>query len=342
MHASPCSHWLLGAAVACLLLLGWPLVPTHAALSSLLLIVPTARPLPRPAVASGPPPSAMLGAGRAHPASPRQPQAQTPIRTLHYSAGAGSRAEPRSHRILSPAPDLGQALLGGCAVAIGALTACMAVRRRSQPPAVVGSARRLRPVTSGWGWSPAVWVGHPRLHVLTAPWALMAVGPAPSDAGEGAAGDPLQDARLLVLDTLVPGQRLEVEAHATLQELLAGLGETPLVVVGRERLTLNRRGVEVVAVTGPDPGADRLLLVTTGRVAEVCDGGGDEGSRWAGRAGSVRWLGTLAADDAVLSPDDAAAAAALPSDDQPSLEVSVQCPVPDALCPKRSAHRHGR
>jgi hypothetical protein len=121
------------------------------------------------------------------------------------------------------------------------------------------------------------------------------------------AGTP---ARVLVLQTLVPGQRLKVGADCHHEGVQIGEGAppafwelcaretTPLVCVGREGLSLHSRGVEVLAA--PGDGA----LVATGRVAQVVDGGADEGTRWAGRSGSVRWLGSLDDDDWFLSPGD--------------------------------------
>lgn len=117
-------------------------------------------------------------------------------------------------------------------------------------------------------------------------------------------------ARVLVLQTLVPGQRLKMGADCHQEGVQIGEGappafwelcarETPpLVCVGREGLSLHSRGVEVLAA--PGDGA----LVATGRVAQVVDGGADEGTRWAGRSDSVRWLGSLDDDDWFLSPGD--------------------------------------
>ena len=168
----------------------------------------------------------------------------------------------------------------------------------------------------------------------------MAMGPTSSDGAEGAgaAEAGAVPARLLVLDTMLPGQRLEIEGREVLWDMLAGLGDTPLVMVGRSfpqgQLTLHPRGVQVVPVMGPDAGTNRVLFVTTGRVAEVCDPGLAEESVWSGRTGQVRWLGTLTDDDAVLSPDDGPEAAVLDSGGRPQMEVgSAQAvPLPYAPC----------
>ena len=107
-------------------------------------------------------------------------------------------------------------------------------------------------------------------------------------------------ARLLVLDTLLPGQQLRCEAPPAAFRTLVEGSQAPLVVVGSERLSLHSRGVEVVATAERDD----IILTATGRLADVAEQGEDEGSRWAGRAGSVRWLGSLGADDSILSPND--------------------------------------
>lgn len=112
-----------------------------------------------------------------------------------------------------------------------------------------------------------------------------------------------------MLTTLVPGQRLKVGADCHQEGLQIGEGappsfwelcareQTPLVAVGRQGLSLHARGVEVVVERGG-------VLAATGRVAEVLDGGEDEGTRWAGRAGRVQWLGHLDGDGGLLSPND--------------------------------------
>jgi len=110
--------------------------------------------------------------------------------------------------------------------------------------------------------------------------------------------------RLLVLDTLVPGQRLRLDAAP--QSFSGSLSNSPcpLVVVGREGLSLHTRGVEIAIVEGSDD-KECVTLAATGRIAEICDVGVDEGSRWKGREGSVRWLcANLADNDAALSVNE--------------------------------------
>lgn len=108
-------------------------------------------------------------------------------------------------------------------------------------------------------------------------------------------------ARLLVLDTLLPGQQLRCETPPAAFKRLVKSSSAPLVVVGSERLSLHSRGVEAIATADRDD----ILLTATGRIADLLEHGEDEGSRWAGRAGTVRWLGRLTYNDTILSPDDA-------------------------------------
>ena len=108
------------------------------------------------------------------------------------------------------------------------------------------------------------------------------------------------NARLLVLDTLLPGQCLRCEAPPQLFRDLVSTEQAPLVACGRNRLTLHSRGCEVAAsVDGDD-----VLLTATGKLCEIVEEGADEGSRWAGRAGTVEWLGSLGDDDYCLSNED--------------------------------------
>jgi len=107
-------------------------------------------------------------------------------------------------------------------------------------------------------------------------------------------------ARLLILDTLVPNQRLrllEAEASPSFREFCKK-EKSPIVVVGREGLSLHTRGVEVFLEDTP---GYTVTLAATGRIAEICDEGTDEGSRWDGRDGRVTWLGSLEDDDLALS-----------------------------------------
>jgi hypothetical protein len=114
--------------------------------------------------------------------------------------------------------------------------------------------------------------------------------------------------RLLVLDTLVPGQRLRLdktEPPRSFEDFCRN-EQYPIVVVGREGLSLHARGVEVVLLEDSNISSTTsvVTLATTGRIAEIDDEGIDEGSRWNGRKGRVRWLtNNLNEDDLALSVD---------------------------------------
>jgi hypothetical protein len=113
-------------------------------------------------------------------------------------------------------------------------------------------------------------------------------------------------ARLLVLDTLVPGQRLLLKggmAPTSFRELCE-TSQDPLIVVGRQGLSLHSRGIQVFVEQDSSGAGDAFTLSATGRIAEICHGGEDEGSRWAGRQGSVKFLAFLHDDDLALSPND--------------------------------------
>jgi hypothetical protein len=123
---------------------------------------------------------------------------------------------------------------------------------------------------------------------------------------------PVVPARLLVLDTLVPGQRLRLDADCvdvpTSFRELCQTSTDPLIVVGRQGLSLHSRGVQVFLVE-PDSeqaqdSSGTLSLAATGRIVDICDAGQDEGSRWAGRQGTVTFLPFLEDDDLALSPND--------------------------------------
>lgn len=113
-------------------------------------------------------------------------------------------------------------------------------------------------------------------------------------------------ARLLVLDTLVPGQRLQLKgdtAPASFREL-CDTSQDPLIIVGRQGLSLHSRGIQVFVEPDSSDGDTFTLSAATGRIAEICHGGEDEGSRWAGRQGTIKFLESLDDDDLALSPND--------------------------------------
>ena len=101
-----------------------------------------------------------------------------------------------------------------------------------------------------------------------------------------------KDARLFVLDSMVPGQRLLIdEAPLTFIDTLKAAEDagTPLVMVGRQRLKLLSHGVEV-SVTELEEATGRVTLMAGSDLVEIVDDGEDEGSLWLGRAGSARWV----------------------------------------------------
>jgi hypothetical protein len=124
-------------------------------------------------------------------------------------------------------------------------------------------------------------------------------------------------ARLLVLDTLVPGQRLRftddtVSVPASFRELCE-TSQDPLIVVGRQGLSLHSRGMQVFvqqpadadsSSSGVDGDTTFTLSAATGRICDIYHEGEDEGSRWAGRQGTVQFLPLLEDDDLALSPND--------------------------------------
>ena len=83
---------------------------------------------------------------------------------------------------------------------------------------------------------------------------------------------PTIAARLLALDTLLPGQTLRCDGAPDEFRALVESSAEPLVVVGRSRLTLHSRGVEVCTQSD----GDDILLRATGRLAEISDDGQDE------------------------------------------------------------------
>ena len=107
--------------------------------------------------------------------------------------------------------------------------------------------------------------------------------------------------RLLVLDAMVPGQRLVFDAPAALVETLRreqAAGGT-IGMVGQQRRQLVSHGVEVAVERVNDSGADGGAEVSlrARRVFELRELGDDEGSRWLGRRAAVRWIEADVADD---------------------------------------------
>lgn len=108
-----------------------------------------------------------------------------------------------------------------------------------------------------------------------------------------------EQCRVLVLDSMVPGQSLRTGVPQALLDTIDDNADRPLVMVGRHRLQLHSHGVECLVqerASAPDSGLTMVTL-QAGRYCEVVDVGDDEGSRWSGRTGRARWL-TLEAGEA--------------------------------------------
>lgn len=109
-------------------------------------------------------------------------------------------------------------------------------------------------------------------------------------------------ARLLVLDTVLPGQQLRCDtAPDTFSALVDDCAE-PLVLVGRNRWSLHWVGCEATASRDEE---GSVVLTASDRMALVEEGYGDDaGSKWNGRAGTVKFIGRLSEEDYLLSIDD--------------------------------------
>ena len=105
-----------------------------------------------------------------------------------------------------------------------------------------------------------------------------------------AAPDP-REVRLLILDSMVPGQRLTLDdAPAPLLDCwnTALARGTPFVMIGSQQVQLNTHGVECTMKVEQTENGSRATIIA-GDLVEVCTVGKDEGSRWSGRAATARW-----------------------------------------------------
>ena len=110
---------------------------------------------------------------------------------------------------------------------------------------------------------------------MTVAWILLLLGKVHSLSS----GSTSTSVRLLVLDTLVPGQRLRLDTESPPRsfEDFCRNEQDPIVVVGREGLSLHARGVEVVLedsnISSSTSGCSTpvLTMATTGRIAEMDD-----------------------------------------------------------------------
>ena len=100
------------------------------------------------------------------------------------------------------------------------------------------------------------------------------------------AADTCGTARLLVLDTLLPGQLLRcADAPPSFAALVAGSKE-PLVCVGRNQLSLHWVGCEAVASLDE---SGSVVLTASDRLAQIDDDYSDDGGS--------KWMGVPAASD---------------------------------------------
>ena len=98
--------------------------------------------------------------------------------------------------------------------------------------------------------------------------------------------------RLLILDAMVPGQRLQfTETPPPLLDMLKTQRDnnTPMVMVGQDRVKALSHGV-MISMEDLEEGADGQLAGVTlvaGDYVEITEVGDDEGSRWLGREGQA-------------------------------------------------------
>eukprot|EP00966_Prymnesium_polylepis_P307082 7096478-Prymnesium_polylepis.1 len=120
--------------------------------------------------------------------------------------------------------------------------------------------------------------------------------------GVAVADEPSVGARLLVLDTVLPGQRLRCDQAPDSFAALVEDCTEPLVLVSRNQLSLHWVGCEATA--SRDDEGSVVVLTASDRLASVEEAGDDAGSKWNGRAGTVTFFGRLREDDYLLSVDD--------------------------------------
>ena len=104
--------------------------------------------------------------------------------------------------------------------------------------------------------------------------------------------------RLLILDSMCPRQRLQLEAPPPLIESI-DYHNCSFVMVGSDPRTRqpNPHGVEVTVEQRTDAdGGGAIITLAANRLCEVVGVGEAEGSPWLGRAGSVRWIDYLNAE----------------------------------------------
>jgi len=108
--------------------------------------------------------------------------------------------------------------------------------------------------------------------------------------------DGVTDVRFVVMDSMVPGQRLSLTAPPQLVHLFTANDDSAIVILGRQGSNVAQHGVEVtlesvtavpVSMVHPEGTAD--LVLNAGRLCEVVDLL-DATPLWLGRRGRARWI----------------------------------------------------
>lgn len=102
--------------------------------------------------------------------------------------------------------------------------------------------------------------------------------------------------RLVVMDSMVPGQKLTMTAPPQLVDLLRER-RTSVVVVGRQGTEVHTHGVEVeveliqlVPVSPVHPEGTARVVLAASRMCEITEIGEDDGCLWLGRRARARWV----------------------------------------------------
>ena len=156
--------------------------------------------------------------------------------------------------------------------------------------------------------------------------------------------------RILALDSMVPGQRLKLEAPApfiNMFEYWSGEMNQSVVMVGQnndETAGVFSHGVEVTMLRQESATSNMLRVdgsaeieLVAGRYAEVLSMGADEGSLYLGRAGAVNWIDVSVNSTA---PEEKGARARLRLSPQPPTAADTDRPPP--LAPSQRPRRSRR
>jgi len=120
--------------------------------------------------------------------------------------------------------------------------------------------------------------------------------------------DGVTDVRFVVMDSMVPGQRLSLTAPPQLVHLFTANDDSAIVILGRQGSNVAQHGVEVtlesitpvpVSMVHPEGTAD--ITLAAGRLCEVVDLLDADSPLWLGRRGRARWIEL---DDSTPEPVD--------------------------------------